>query len=141
NLSDEDIDKAVKEAEQYAEQDKKEKEKIEIRNNADTAIYTTEKSLKDLGDKVSEDDKKSIQEKIDALKEVLNGDDTDKIKDATEQLSQTSYDVFGKIYAQAQQEQQAAQQAAGGAEQNAGPSGDNVVDADYEVVDDDKDNK
>ena len=136
NLSDEDIDKAVKEAEQYAEQDKKEKEKIEIRNNADTAVYTTEKSMNDLKDKLSDDDKKAIQDKIDAVKEALKGEDNDNIKNATEELSKTSYDIFGKIYSQAQQEQQA-QQAAGGAQTSA--NDDNVVDADYEVVDKDDD--
>lgn len=140
NLSDEDIDKAVKEAEQYAEQDKAEKEKIEIRNNADTAIYTTEKSMNDLKDKITEDDKTAIQAKIDELKEILKGEDNEKIKTATEELSKTSYDIFGKIYAQAQQEQQAAQgAAAGGAD--AGGADENVVDADYEVVDKDEDNK
>lgn len=138
NLSDEDIDKAVKEAEQYAEQDKKEKEKIEIRNNADTAVYTTEKSMNDLKDKLSDDDKKAIQDKIDAVKEALKGEDNDNIKNATEELSKTSYDIFGKIYSQAQQEQQA-QQAAGGAQTSA--NDDNVVDADYEVVDKDDDKK
>ncbi len=138
NLSDEDIDKAVKEAEQYAEQDKKEKEKIEIRNNADTAVYTTEKSMNDLKDKLSDDDKKAIQDKIDAVKEALKGEDNDNIKNATEELSKTSYDIFGKIYSQAQQEQQA-QQAAGGAQTSG--NDDNVVDADYEVVDKDDDKK
>ncbi len=135
NLSDEDIEKAVKEAEQFAEADKAEKEKIEIKNNADTAVYTTEKSLNDLKDKIEEADKQSVQEKVDALKEALKGEDMENIKAKTEELTKLSYDVFGKVYAK---EQQAQQGAAQGEAQEQPNNDDNVVDADYEVVDDEK---
>lgn len=146
NLSDEDIDKAVKEAEQFAHEDKLRKEEVEARNHADSTIYQTEKSLKDLGDKVSEEDKKKIEEEVEKLKEALKTTDADKIKDATEKVQTASYDVFGKIYQQeAAANQQNAQGAAGGAgyDPNYNPNGaenkdDNVVDADYEVVDEDE---
>ncbi len=139
NMSKEDIDKAVKDAEQFAEADKKEKEKVETRNNADALVFQTEKTLKDLGDKVGSDDKGKIDAEIAAVKSALAGEDLEAIKAAAEKLSQVSYDIFGKIY-----QQQNAQQAAGGqpgaqsGQEQAPPPDDNVVDADYEVVDDDK---
>ena len=139
NLSDEDIDKAVKEAEQFAAEDKKRKEEIEVRNNADSLIYQTEKTVKDLGDKVSASDKDAINAKVEDLKKAVAGTDIEAIKTATEALTSTSYEVFGKAYqAEAAQNQAGA---AGGAEAGSAPKDDNVVDADYEVVDDDKDKK
>ncbi len=139
NMSKEDIDKAVKDAEKFAEEDKKEKERVEIRNNADALVFQTEKTLKDLGDKVSSEDKGKIDAEISNVKSALAGTDTDAIKAAADKLSQVSYDVFGKVY------QQANAQAAGGqanAQQNTqAPPDDDVVDADYEVVDDDKKEK
>jgi len=149
NMSKEDIDKAVKEAEQFAADDKKEKERVEIRNNADSLVFQTEKTLKDLGDKVSSEDKGRIDAELSNVKSALAGSDMDAIKAASDRLSQVSYDVFGKVYQQAN----AQANTAGGGTNGAGPdfggqSGpqsaphdDNVVDADYEVVDDDKKNK
>lgn len=142
NMSKDDIDKAVKDAEQFAEEDKKEKEKVEIRNSADSLVFQTEKTIKDLGDKVSSEDKGKIEAEISNVKSALAGTDTDAIKAATEKLSQVSYDVFGKIYQQANAQAGAAGNAGGqggasdGAQQ--APPDDNVVDADYEVVDDEK---
>lgn len=99
NLSDEDIDKAVKEAEQFAEEDKKRKEEIEIRNNADSLVYQTEKTVKDLGDKISEADKKSLEEKVADVKKALEGTDSAAIKAVTEALTSVSYEVFAKLTA------------------------------------------
>ncbi len=144
NMSKDDIDKAVKDAEQFAEADKKEKEKVEIRNNADSLVFQTEKTIKDLGDKVNSEDKAKIEAEISSVKSALADTDTDAIKAATEKLSQVSYDVFGKIYQQANAQANAAGAAgAGGYEQSAqqAPPDDNVVDADYEVVDDEKKDK
>ncbi len=146
NLTEEEIQEAIKEAERYAEEDKKRKELIEAKNQADSIIYTTEKSMKDMGDKISSQDKERIQKEIDAVKKALEEDDTAKIKEATQKLSEVSYEVFGKIY------QEQAQAAGAGGAQGADPgfgatgsqgdtkggSDDDVVDADYEVVDDDK---
>ena len=140
NLSDDEIDKAVKDAEKFAEEDKAEKEKVEVRNNADALVFQTEKTLKDLGDKVNADDKTKIEAEIENVKSALGGEDSDMIKTATDKLSEVSYEIFGKVYNQA--EAQAG--APGGAEAGAGAPGqeappeDDVVDADYEVVDDDK---
>lgn len=139
NLSDADIDKAVKEAEQYAEQDKKRKEEVEVRNNADSIVYQTEKTIEELGSKIDAGDKSTLEGKISAVKEALKGTDSDAIKAATDDLANTSMNIFGKVY-------QSAQGAAGaqGADPNMGTGAssakpdDDVVDADYEVVDDDK---
>jgi molecular chaperone DnaK len=146
NMSKEDIDKAVKDAERFAAEDKKEKERVEIRNNADSLVFQTEKTLKDLGDKVSSEDKGRIDAEISNVKSALAGTDSDAIKAATDRLSQMSYDVFGKVYQQANAQAGAA--GGGGANYGGGQDGsqsaphdDNVVDADYEVVDDDKDKK
>lgn len=109
NLSDAEIEKAVKEAEQFAEEDKKRKHEVEIRNAGDQAVYTTQKSLDDLKEKISEADKTAIEAEIAALKTTLEGSDYAAIEAATEKLTKVSYDVFGKIYAQAQQENQQAQ--------------------------------
>ncbi len=148
NLSDDEIDKAVKEAEKFAAEDEKRKEEVEARNNADSLIYQTEKTLKDLGDKVPKDDQKKIEDEVASTKEALKSNDPDTIKSATEKLQKVSFDTFGKIYQQAGGDPNAAGGAAGGAgfDPNYDPNGgakkdDNVVDADYEVVDDDKDKK
>ena len=140
NLSDDEIDKAVKDAEKFAEEDKAEKEKVEIRNNADALVFQTEKTIKDLGDKVSADDKAKIEAEIENVKSALGGEDSSMIKSATDKLSEVSYEIFGKVYNQAD----AQADAAGGTGADAGTQGqqappeDDVVDADYEVVDDDK---
>ena len=145
NLSDEEIDKSVKEAEKFAAEDEKRKEEVEARNNADSLIYQTEKTLKDLGDKVPKEDKKKIEDEVAAAKEALKTNNPDTIKSATEKLQKVSFDTFGKIYQQAGGDPNAAGGAQGGAgfNPNYDPNGgakkdDNVVDADYEVVDDDK---
>ncbi len=140
NLSDEEIDKAVKEAEQYAAEDKKNKEAVEVRNQADGLVYNTERTLNELGDKIPADDKARIQAEADAVKEALKGTDNDAIKAASDKLAQVSQEIFGKIYSQAQGAQGAAgaDMGAGAGAGNADPGDGNTYDADYEVVDDDK---
>ena len=141
NLSEEEVDKAVKEAEKFAEEDKKRKESIETKNNADQLVYQTEKQLEELGDKISADDKAKITAKLDALKAVKDGEDLEAIKKATEELTQEFYAISSKMYADAQGA--AGAQGAGfdpnnmgGANANQGPAhDDNVVDADFEVKD------
>jgi len=132
NLSKDDIDKAVKEAEQFAEEDKKRREEVDVRNSADQMVYQTEKTLGELGDKITEDEKAGVQAEVDKLKEVLKGTDTEAIKAQTEALTKKFYEISEKLYQQAQ----AAQAAAGdtGAT-GAGAADDNVVDADYTQVD------
>ena len=125
NLSQEDIDKAVREAEQYAAEDKARKEEVDTHNMADQTIYQTEKTLGELGDKISEDEKNSIQTAVDKLKEVNKGTDIAAIKAATEEVQKAFYAVSEKLY------QQAGAQGQPGAQ----PGDDGVVDADYETVD------
>ena len=140
NLSEEDIDKAVKEAEKYAEEDKKRKEEVETRNNAESLVYQSEKTLNELGDKVDAGDKASVQAEIDKVKEALKGTDSAAIKAATESLQQAFYKVSEKMYQQANLQggagfnPDAAQQAGG--QQQAGGA-DNVYEADYREVDND----
>ncbi len=129
NLSDEEIDKAVKEAEQFAQEDKKRKEAVDIRNNADSLVYQSEKSLTELGDKLDAADKTAIEGLINDVKEKLKGEDTDAIKAATEELSKKFYEVSSKIYQQAQ-----AEQASQGAPNAEATANDNVVDSDFEEV-------
>ena len=128
NMSQEDIDKAVKEAEQYAAEDKARKEEVDTRNAADQTVYQTEKTLNELGDKLSDSDKASIQSAIDKLKEELKGNNTSAIKAATEEVQKAFYAVSEKLYQQTGAQQGQPQQG----QQN---SGDDVVDADYESVD------
>ena len=132
NLSDEDIEKAVKEAEQFAAEDKKKKEEVDVRNSADNMVYQTEKTLNELGDKIDESEKAGIQAEVDKLKELLKATsiDTDAVKAQTDAVTQKFSAVSEKLYAAAQQ----AQQAQGGA--NGAPD-DNVVDAEYTEVNDD----
>ena len=140
NLSEDEIKRAVNDAEKFADEDKKRKDEVEIRNHADQLVYTTEKSLNEMGDKIAASDKENIEKAVADLKKTLEGSDNDMIKTATEHLTQVSYDVFGKVYQQAAQEQQAAQGAetqGADAGQTSRQSDDTVVDADYEVVDDD----
>jgi molecular chaperone DnaK len=138
NLSEAEIDRAVKEAEKHAAEDKKKKEIIEAKNQADSLIYQTEKTLKELGDKVDPADKSNIEAELNNLKEVVKSDDADSIKAASEKLSQAFYAVSQKMY------QQNPENAGGfdpGAGADAGPGTnagqDDVYDADYKVVDDD----
>ena len=109
NMSKEDIDKAVREAEQFAEEDKKKREAVDLKNNADQMVYQTEKMLADDGDKFSADDKAALETKLSALKEALKGDNTDAIKSAQEDLTNKFYEVSQKLYEQAQGAQGAPQ--------------------------------
>ena len=139
NLSEEEVDKAVKEAEKFAEEDKKRKEKIEVHNNADQTIYQLEKTLGELGDKVDAADKSNIEAKIEELKKVKDSDDIEVVKKAMEEANQAFYAVSQKMYQQAGAQPGGAEGfdpnmgAQGGA---AGPQDDNVVDADFKVDDD-----
>ena len=134
NLSDDEIDKAVKEAEKFAGEDKIRKEEIEVKNNAEQLVYQTEKSLTDLGEKVSEEDKKDIEVKLEALKKIKDGDDTEAIKKSTEELTEAFYAVTTKIY---QAEAEAAKAGEANPEENT-KQDDNVVDADFKVEEDEK---
>ena len=141
NLSEAEIDKAVKDAEQFAAQDKKNKAAIEERNKADSLVYQTERTVKEMGDKLSAEDTAKINAEVENTKKALEGNDTEAIKAASEKLTNVSYEVFGKIYQQqaaAQQAQGAAGNGASGAEQSGNEGGEKVYDADYEVVDDNK---
>ncbi len=139
-LSDEEIQQKVKEAEQFAAEDKKKKEEVELRNQADTLVYETEKSMKELEDKLSDDEKAKVNTALEDLKKALEGTDADAIKAKTEALTNEFHVLSSKLYQQAQQAQGAAGAgaAADGAEQQTKPEDDNVVDADFEVVDDEK---
>jgi len=137
NLNEDEIKRAVNEAERFASEDKKRKEEVETRNHADQLVYNTEKTLKELGDKVSADDKHKIESALADLRKTLEGSDTAMIKTATDRLTEVSYEAFGKIYQQTQGQQ--GQQDAGAGPQP--PHDDTVVDADYEVVDDDENKK
>ena len=136
NLSDEDIDRAVKEAEKYAEEDKKRKEEVETRNNAESIVYQCEKTLGELGDKAD------VEAEINKVKEALKGTDADAIKAATDELQQKFYKISEKLYQQANPQGGAGfdpNQAAGGAGTAGGAKGDdNVYEADYREVDEDK---
>ena len=140
NLSDEEVEKAVKEAERFAEEDKKRKEGIEVKNNADQIVYQTEKTLEELGDKVSADDKAKVTAKLDALKAIKDGEDLESSKKAMDELNQEFYAISSKMYAQAGGQQGAEgfdPNNMGGANADAGTAhDDNVVDADFEVKDD-----
>ena len=125
NMSKEDIDKAVKEAEQFAAEDKKRKEDVDARNEADQMVYQIEKSMTDFGDKVTEDDKAKVQPKLDALKEALKGTDIEAIKTAKDDLQKAFYEVAGKIY---QAQGGAAAGAEGAAPQDNGPVDGEVID-------------
>ena len=144
NMSKEDVEKAVKEAEQYAAEDKKHREEIDARNAADQMVYQSEKTITDLGDKLSADDKSALQSKIDALKEALKGTSVEEITAKQKDLEQKFYEVSAKVY------QQTAPNGAAGAQSgcegncdncdnhsaNGGSNGDGYVDADYREVND-----
>ena len=138
NLSQDEIDKAMHEAEQYAEQDKKNKEAVEVRNSAEQLVFQSEKALTDLGDKLSADEKSGVQAEIEKVKEALKGTDTDMIKAATDGLSKKFSDLAGKIYQQQAPQGDPNMGGQPGAGAQSGPQGD-FVDADFtEVKDDDK---
>lgn len=148
NLSSDEIDKAVKEAERFAEEDLKKKNSVETKNNAEQTVYQTEKSLKDIEDKVDAADKASITEKIEALKALVDSDDLEAIKKAQDELTTAFYEVSSKVYqATAEAGQQQAepgqggegagyQNAQGSDNQESGQPDNNVVDADFKVEDD-----
>ena len=138
-LSDEEIEQKIKEAEMNAEADKKRQEEIEIRNNADSLIYTSEKTLDELKDQVSEDEKTKVEGLVAELRELIAGDDIDAIKAKSDELSNVIQEIGAKVYQQAQAEAQAQQQQQAGADPNAGGqdnSDNDTIDADYKVKDD-----
>ena len=136
NMSKDDIDKAVKDAERFAEEDKKKREEIDIRNGADQMVFQTEKALGELGDKVDAGEKADVEAKLNALKEALKGTDIEAIKARQEELQKAFYAISEKVYKQAAEAQQAAgQQPGAGAAGNGGSTGDDgVVDADFKEV-------
>ncbi|MDB1941500.1 molecular chaperone DnaK [Clostridium tertium] len=140
NLSESEVEAAVKEAERFAEEDKKRKEKIEVKNNADQVAYQTTKTLEELGDKVTADDKAKVQAKLDELNKVKDGEDLEAIKKAMDELNQEFYAISSKIYADANANGAAGAgfdpNNMGGAGASQTPQDDNVVDADFEVKED-----
>ena len=138
NMSKEDVDKAVKEAEQYAAEDKKKREEVDVKNAADQMVFTTEKALGELGDKVSASEKADTEAKLGALKEAIKGGNVDDIKAKQDELQKAFYAVSEKVYKEAAASAQAAQGAQSGPAPDAGSAsgsnGDNVVDADYKEV-------
>ncbi len=146
-LSDDEIKQKIKEAEQYAEEDKQKKEEIDVKNRAETLVYETEKSLKDIEASLSEDEKSKINSAKDALSKALEGNNIEEIKEKTEALTEEFHTISAKMYQQAQQAQGGAggfdpnnmgNMGGAGTEESSEPQADNVVDADYEVVDDNK---
>ena len=138
NMSKDDIEKAVEEAEQYAAEDAKIKEKVEVRNQADQMVYQAEKTLNEVGDKVPESEKEPIRAGVEKLKETLKGEDTDAIKAATEELTQLFYKMSEKLY---QQQAPQGDPNMGGQQPGGDPNGgQQYYDADYKVVDDDDQN-
>ena len=146
-LSDDEVDRMVKDAESHAEEDKKHKDEIEVRNQTDSLAYSTEQTVKELGDKVPADMKKQAEDAVAEAKKALDGTDIDAIKAAGDKLQEVGHKLAEVVYSSAQQDAaagnaDAAGQAGAGAQAGSSSnSGDDVVDADYEVVDDDKDNK
>ncbi len=136
-LSDEEIDQMVKDAESHSTEDKQKRELIEARNQADSLVYTTEKSLEEHGDKVDEETKKKIQEAAEELKKVMETDDLENIRKKTEELGKASHKLAEAMYSQAQGEQAEGQAASSAGEEKAAPESD-VVDAEFEEVDDEK---
>ena len=142
NMSKEDIDKAVKEAEQFAAEDAKRKEEVDVRNQGDQMVYQTEKVMEDLKDKLSAEDKNTLDAALNKLKDALKGTDTQAIKTATEELGKAFYPISEKLYSQAGGQQAGPDMGGagfGGAQAGQSDNSDpNVVDADYKVVDDDQ---
>ena len=138
NLSEEDIDKAVKDAEAHAAEDKKKKEEIEVRNNAESLVYSSQKTLEEVGDKISNEEKAKVEAEIENVKKALEANNTETIKEATEKLTQVFYQISEQLYKN---------NAAAGAEGTAEPNGEaagsdgNVYDADYKVEEDNNNNE
>jgi molecular chaperone DnaK len=141
-LGQEDIDRMMGEAEKFAEEDKKRKEMAEVKNKADTVVYTAEKTLKEMEEKISDEQKSSIEAEVKAVRESLESEDVEKINGAVEKLTTVLYEITSKIYQEAgppHGEGPEAQAGQPGAEQEPEAGGkEKVVDADYEVVDEDK---
>ena len=142
-LNREDIDKMIKDAEKFAQEDQKHVEEVEVRNQADTLVYTTEKSMKDLGDKISANEKEDIKKKTDALKEALKGKDIEEIKKCQDELMKVAHKLAEEVYKQSaakqqQQQQQGKPQKPEGESGNSGKKDDKVVDAEYKVEDEEK---
>ncbi|MGD8369331.1 MAG: Hsp70 family protein, partial [Desulfobacterales bacterium] len=139
-LSEEEIDQAVKDAEMHAEDDKKRRKLVEAKNQADTLIYATEKSIKELGDKVDASTKTNVDEAVEALKKAMESDDVDEIKKKTEALTQASHKLAEAMYQKASGSEGGGAAGGAGADTGAGGAGgaadDDVVDADYEEVKD-----
>ena len=143
NLTDEDIEKAVKDAEAHAAEDKKKKEEVEIRNNAESLVFNSEKTMKDVGDKISNEEKAKVETEIENVKKALEGTDTEAIKAATEKLTSVFYELTEKLYKNANPNG-AAGADPNGAENAQGPKTDengNVYDADYKVEENGEDKK
>jgi molecular chaperone DnaK len=140
-LTREEIDRAIKDADLHAEEDKKKKELVDARNHADALIYSTEKSVSEFGDKVDSGTKSQIETAISNLKKAVEGDDTEEIKRLTDELTQASHKLAEAMYKQASQakaRQPEEEDAASGAQAGPSASDDDVVDADFEEVKDDK---
>ncbi|MCG6893205.1 MAG: molecular chaperone DnaK [Desulfobacteraceae bacterium] len=141
-MSKEEIDQAVRDAESHADEDQRKREIVEARNHADTLIYSTEKSIRDLGDKVDEATKSKVEEAVSALKKAMEGNDADEIKRLSEELTQVSHKLAEAMYQQASASEGAAGTGSGEAGADAGNAGaapdDDVVDADFEEVNEDK---
>jgi molecular chaperone DnaK len=137
-LSKEEIDMKVKEADKYAEADEKKKEKVEILNQADTLVYTAEKSLKELGDKVSKEQKEKVENGVSKVKESLKTDDVSKIKKEVEELTTVMHEISTLMYQQAQQEAQEEQSNNLNNKEAEGTKDEKVVEAEYEDVDEEK---
>ena len=136
-LSEDEINAKIKEAEQYAEEDKKKKEEVEVKNQAEGMLFETEKQMNELGDKVTADEKSKVDAAREDLKKAVEANDVEDIKAKIEALTQAFYPISSRIYQEAQQAQAGAGEQAQDSAQSAGPNG-NTVDADYEVVDEDK---
>mgnify|MGYP002621166055 CR=1 FL=1 len=134
-LSDDEIEKAVREAEMNAEADKKKQEEIEVRNNADSMIYTSEKTLDELKDQVTDDEKSNVESKVSELRELISGEDIEAIKEKTDELSKVVQEIGARIYQQAAAEQQAAQGAQAGPDDSANNDDDGTIDAEFEEKD------
>ena len=133
NLTEEEIQKAVKEAEAHAAEDKKKKEEVEVRNNADSLVYNTEKTLKELEGKISDEEKSKVEVELSNVKKALEGTDIDAIKSSSEKLTQVFYEISQKLYSQANPQGAASEQT------TTADGSENVVhDADYKVEDDNK---
>jgi molecular chaperone DnaK len=141
-LSKEEIDRMVKDAERFSQEDAKRKEEVELRNQADTLVYATEKSLKEYGDKVSKDERENIEKKVSEVKEALKGKDPERIKKAMEELTKASHRLAEEVYKETARRQQA-QQPPPKEEKKEESKGkkEDIVDAEYKVEDEDKDKK